>query len=166
MGDSGLFGKEVTCFAWSEQSSEKLHKTWRLSAYWGIRNSTRTDLVTAAEAVLQWNLAINKPTSPLHIVGAWHRSHTKLLMGKTEKSESFLSQRSFPWGGFGDKKQKKKKKIRTKCSRWRELKLMQKNIYLQVKICNLGFILYISFRVKQRTNGWCGFSSPQNIRGN
>lgn len=64
-------------------------KTWHLSAYWGIHNSTHTDLVTATAAVVQWNVAINKLTSPLHIVGPWNGSRTKFVTGKTEKSESF-----------------------------------------------------------------------------
>lgn len=165
MGVFGFFGKEDKCanhhwiIKWKFCLEWAVHKMWHLSAYWGIHNSTHTDLVTATAAVVQWNAAINKPTSLLHIVGASTGSHTKLVKSKTEKSESFLSQRAFSWGGL--RRKKALKKIRTNCFRWCELRLMQMNVYLEVKKKDLGSILYISHCVKQHTNDWCCFSSPQ-----
>lgn len=60
-----------------------------------------------------------------------------------------------PW-----RKKKMEKKISLKCSRWCELRLMQMNVYLQVKIKDLGSHLVYHLRVKQHTNDWCSFSSP------
>lgn len=77
-------------------------------------------------------------------------SRAKLATGKAEKSESFLSQRSFPWGGLGGKKQNKQKN-RLKCFRCCALRMMQMLLWvflcdnevdLQVKRKDLGFILY------------------------
>lgn len=127
---------EVTCIRCIMMTKWKFCLEWAAQrealpnvAPWGIHDSTHNDLVTATAAVVQWNAAINKPTSPLHTVGAWKWQTHKVCDGQKRKESSFLSRRSFPRGGLGG---------RISWSVW------------QVKIKDLGSILYISLHVMQR----------------